>query len=317
MSIRKRGDRYQVRVRLGGGERVERTLPAGATRPDAVALEAALRRRQVETAAGRPVRRLIDEALDQWVRTAAVNLKSYEKDLRYRIAVLREYTAGRALEDIPEIAEGIKRNGVESGLTPAAINRYLAILRRIANLAVRWGWTDLPLGKRVILLGGERQRDLYLTPVEVKALLEHVPDPEARDLILFASLTGMRRSEILSLKPEQLVDGAIILTSHTKSGRARMVPLPKQALVIARKRLPWTLTARSLTTRWEAARKAAGRPDVRLHDLRHSFASWLVQDGASMATIRDLLGHSSLAVTSRYAHLSRPDLVRAVSKLKV
>jgi site-specific recombinase XerD len=72
-----------------------------------------------------------------------------------------------------------------------------------------------------------------------------------------------------------------------------------------------------VTTHWQAARTAVGRPDVRLHDLRHSFASWLVKGGASMPTVRDLLGHSSLAVTSRYAHLSRPDLKRAVRKLKV
>jgi integrase len=317
MSIRKRGDRYQVRVRLGSGERVERTLPAGATRADAQTLEATLRRRQIDTAAGRPVRRLIDEALTHWVNTTAVRLKSYDRDLRYRIDVLRGYTAGRYLDEAPALAERIKSNGAESGLGPAAINRYLAILRRVCNLAVRWGWTDVPIGQRIVLLGGELRRDVYLTPAEVRVIIDKIADPVVRDFAIFAVLTGMRRSEILRLLPEHLVDGAILTTSQTKSARARMVGLPPQALRIAQDRLPWSVTARYITSQWEAARKAAGRPDVRLHDLRHAHATWLVQGGAPLTVVRDQLGHSSLAVTSRYSHAARPDIKRAVRRLKV
>jgi len=317
MSIRKRGDRFQVRVRLGGGQRVERTLPPGATRADALALETSLRRRQIEAASGQRIRRLIDEAIEQWVASSAVHLKSYQGDLRYRIAVLREYTAGRYLDDIPAVAEAIKANGVRTGLSAAAINRYLAILRRLGNLAVRWGWTDVPLGQRVVLLAGERQRDVYLTPAEVRAIIDRIADPAVRDLAIFAVLTGMRRSEILRLRPEHLVDGAILTTSVTKSARARVVGLPPQALRIAQERLPWTVTARYITSQWQAARRAAGRPDVRLHDLRHAHATWLVQGGAPLTVVRDQLGHSSLAVTSRYSHAARPDIKRAVRKLKV
>lgn len=66
-----------------------------------------------------------------------------------------------------------------------------------------------------------------------------------------------------------------------------------------------------------AASARAATADVRLHDLRHTYASWLAQDGASMAAIRDLLGHSSLSVTSRYAHLARPDLEGVTKGLRV
>ena len=91
--------------------------------------------------------------------------------------------------------------------------------------------------------------------------------------------------------------------------------MPPRAARIAAKRVPWTVGVRTLRRVFEAARDAAGLPGVRFHDLRHTYASWLVQGGASMASVRDLLGHSSLAVTSRYAHLSRPDLVAAVANL--
>lgn len=314
MSIRKRGDRYQVRVRLGSGRRIERTLPAGAKRTDALAVEAEIRRRHLDALAGRDAERLIEEALQRW-EPAARLMKSYEKDLQYRIKVLREeYTAGRRLDEIPDVAEKLKAAGLKAGAAPATINRYLSILRRLGNLAVRWGWTDRPLGQRVDLLPGEAQRHRYLTGTEVDALVKAC-DPEAGDLILFAAMTGLRRSEILRLTPDMIRDGHVLLDAKTKSGKPRAVPLPPQAARIAQERLPWSVTAKTLRTAFEAARAAAGLPDVRFHDLRHTYASWLAQDGASMAMIRDLLGHASVQTTSRYAHLGRRDLIEATRRV--
>lgn len=315
MAIRKRGDRYQVRVRLGSGRRIERTLPAGAKRTDALAVEAEIRRRHLDALAGRDADRLIEEALQRW-EPAARLMKSYRKDLQYRIKVLREeYTAGRRLDEIPDVAEQLKAAGLKAGAAPATINRYLSILRRLGNLAVRWGWTDRPLGQRVELLAGEVQRHRYLTGAEVDALVTACTDPEAADLILFAALTGLRRSEILRLTPDMIRDGHALLDAQTKSGKPRAVPLPPQAARIAQERLPWSVTAKTLRSAFEAARKAAGLPDVRFHDLRHTYASWLAQDGASMAMIRDLLGHASVQTTSRYAHLGRRDLIEATRRV--
>lgn len=315
MAIRKRGDRWQVRVRLGGGRRVERTLPAGAKRADALAVEAEIRKRHLDTLAGRDPDRLIEEALRQW-EPAAKLLKSYEKDLRYRIRVLREeYIAGKRLDEIPDVAETIKATGLKGGAKPATINRYLSILRRLGNLAVKWGWTDKPLGQRVELLGGESQRHRYLTGPEVERLVKACDDPEAADLILFAAFTGLRRSEILRLTPDMIRDDHALLDATTKSGKPRAIPLPPQAARIAQARLPWSLTARSLRKHFVAAREAAGLADLRFHDLRHTYASWLAQDGASMAMIRDLLGHASMQTTSRYAHLGRQDLIEATRRV--
>lgn len=318
MPIRKRNGRYQVRVGLGGQRRIERTLPAGATRTDAQALEARLLRERVDTATGRAApRHLISDALDRWEQTEASRLKSYHRDLRYRIGVVRTWIAGRALDDIPEVAEKIKAQGAQAGMSAAGINRTLSILRRIGNLAVRWGWTDKPLGQRVSMVPGEAVREVYLTRDQVRAVLAEIREAEVRDFVLFAALTGMRRGEILSLRPEQVQGSAVVLTSATKSGRPRYVPMPRQAARIAAKRLPWTVTARHITTVWERARKAAGMPGLRLHDIRHSFATWLASSGTPMTVIRDILGHSSLAVTSRYSHAARPDLHAAVAKLRV
>ena len=314
MPVRKHGRRWQVRVSVGSGRRVERTLPVGATRADALALEAALRRRQIEIASGQQPGRLIDEALTQWVESSAKHLKSYASDLRYRIDVLRQYTAGKTLDDLPDVAEAVKRAGTDAGLAPASINRYLAILRRLGNLAVRWGWTDRPLGKRVVLLGGEARRDVYLTPPQVRALAKAAGGAEG-DAILFAALTGLRRAELLRLTPDMIRDDVILLDSATKSGKPRAVPLAPEAARIARKRLPWSVTHKTLRNRFEAAREAVGQPGVRFHDLRHAFGSWLASAGVPLTSVRDLMGHSSLAVTSRYAHVAAPHLREAIDRL--
>lgn len=317
MAIRKRGDRFQVRVRLGSGRRIERTLPAGAKRVDAVAVENEIKRRHLDTLAGRSPDRLIEEALTRW-EPAARSLKSYQKDLRYKIAVLREhYIAGKRLDEIPDVAEAVKKAGLSAGANPATINRYLSILRKLGNLAVQWGWTDRPLGQRVLLLSGETQRHRYLTPDEVRRLIAATDDTEAGDIILFAVLTGLRRSEIMRLTPGMIRDGHVLLDATTKSGKPRAVPMPPQAARIAQERLPWSLTLRMLSSRFVAARAGAGLPDVRFHDLRHTYASWLAQGGSSLAMIRDLLGHASMQTTSRYAHLARSDLMRATKKLRV
>lgn len=314
MSIRRKGNRWEVRVWVGGGRRVERTLPPKASRADARAFETQIRRAQIDLAVGRKPARLIDEALDQWIAVGADKLKSWTRDLKFRFAVLREYTAGKYLVDIMDVAERIKRDGQKEGLHPASINRYVALLRRVGNLAERWGWTDLPLGRRVQLLPEHSERHVYLTVPQVKALAAKA-DPLTRDMILFAALSGLRLAEMLALQSAQVADGLLLLDSNTKSGRPRGIPLPPEAARIAAKRLPWGISRYQLRDRFIAAREASGMPHVRWHDLRHTYASWLVQAGQPLTAVRDLLGHSSLSVTTRYAHLAPVHLVDAVATL--
>ena len=314
MSIRKHGNRWQVRVRVGSGRRIERSLPAGATRADAQALETRIRQQIIASATGRVDHYTIDDAIDRWVESGAQALKSWQRDLRYRIGILRDYTAGQPLAALPEVADRIKSAGQKSGLSAAAINRYVALLRRVGNLAERWGWTDAPLGRRVILLPEHSERHVYLTADQVRRLQQHA-DPLTADMIAFAVLTGLRRSELLALQPHHVQGTVLALDARTKSGRPRGIPLPPEAAKIARKRLPWGVAYWQLRDRFEAARKGAGMSRVRWHDLRHTYASWLAQKGQPLTAIRDLMGHSSLAVTNRYAHLAPGHLREAVASL--
>lgn len=315
MPIRKVGNRWQVRVSIGNRQRLERTLPPGASRDDARQLEAQVSRAQIDAAIGKKPRYLIDDVLDQWQKTGAEKLKSWPKSLKYRFQVLRDsYTQGQRLDQLVEVAERIKSDGQRDGINPITVNRYVAILRRCGNLAEQWGWTDLSIGRRVKLLPENSSRHVYLTPEAVESIASKA-DPLVADMIRFAALTGLRRGEMLPLRPEQIRDGLVILGTDTKTGKPRGVPLTPQAAQIAAKRLPWGIGEYVLWERFVKARTAAGQPQVRWHDLRHTYGSWLMVGGLEPVKVRDLMGHSSLAVTNRYSHTSPEHLMGALKVL--
>jgi integrase len=295
MSVRRVGNRWQVRLRVGGGKRIERTLPPGASRNDALAVENTIRRAQIDILAGRKPDYPIDAALDRWLSEEVRHQKSAQRT-RQRVNVLREFTKGKSLKDLQAVASQLKTADAK----PATINRYLSVLRRIGNLAEEWGLVDR--APKITLLEERNERHVYLTAEEVESLARACRDPEVGDFIRLAALTGLRRSELLGLKK---IDGAFIrLDARTKTGRPRAIPLTREALRIAQDRIPWTIDAGTLRREFERARKALGRPDWHLHDLRHSFASFIVQGTGNMKLAKELLGHTTMAMTDRYAHLS-------------
>nr|WP_244964805.1 site-specific integrase [Halomonas kenyensis] len=151
----------------------------------------------------------------------------------------------------------------------------------------------------------KNERHVYLTIEQVSQLLQAIPDHSIveKRVIALAALTGLRQGELLALDPQNVQGGRILLRpDQTKSGKARVVPVPEDARAWLEE-LPFATTYHRLRTVWEHARQSVGRPDLRFHDLRHSYASMLAQAGESMTTVRDLLGHSSLIVTSRYSHV--------------
>lgn len=257
----------------------------------------------------RAPRRTFGEALRRWLTSDAKTLKSYNNIVDKATLVDRHLNAVW-LTDVPDAAQRMKGVFIAQGLKPATINRRLAIVRRVLNLSYsEWGWLDRPLGKKIMTLSGEESRHEYLTAAEIVALADAAGP--ARNAILFLAYTGLRRSELLRVTDSDRRDGMLVLSSNTKSGKPRAIPLPQ---IIQDIPLPITLRAHTLRKHFEEARVAIGRPTLRLHDLRHSYASLLIQAGVGLAVVRDLLGHAHLGVTSRYTHLENSHLVQAVEK---
>ncbi len=150
---------------------------------------------------------------------------------------------------------------------------------------------------------------------EAAQLIQACQEP-FRSLVITALHTGMRRGEILNLTWDQinLTQGVIPLT-ETKNGEARKIPINetvRSVLVGLRTRMdvPWVFQDDSgkkfkvTRKRFKAACRRIGLTDFHFHDLRHIFASWLVMAGVLLATVSKLLGHKSIRMTIRYAHLS-------------
>lgn len=308
MPIRKRRAGWQVDVRVDG----RRTRQTVTTKEIAIELERRLRDDDSRAKAGLQPHRTLADALAEYLTTSATALKTYE-DLLYIQRVIRPFL-NRPLDRIADAAADIIRAGNAKGRTPARINRHLALLRRIGNLAMVWGWTDTPVGKRVQMLPERNERHVYLTPDQVEALAAACATDGARDAIRLAAYTGLRRGELLALEPSHWRDGALWLAT-SKSGRPRRVPVPPFIHDIC-ERLPLRTTVNYLRGDFERARLAVGLTDVRFHDLRHTYASLLIQAGVDLRAVKDLMGHSTMQMTSRYAHLEDRHLTKAVKKIQ-
>jgi integrase len=229
--------------------------------------------------------------------------------------------------------DGLHRKITKSGSTYAA-NRCVAVLSKMFSLAIRWGWrSDNPC--RGIEKNKEFHRRRYLSGHELvrltKALAKH-EDRDAADAIRLLLLTGARRGEVLSMKWADVEDGVWSkLPSSTKQEEHHQVPLSAPALQLLadiKKRQRRRGVSKfvfpgdganghrvELKKDWAQLTKVAGIEALRIHDLRHSYASQLVSGGASLALVGALLGHSNPNTTARYAHLMRDPLKEATEKV--
>lgn len=301
MSIRKRGSRYIVDVKVHG----RRARQAARTRAKARDLEGRLRADlQAIPARG------LEDALADYLTSEAKALRD-GKGLATNARALRPYLSGHTLDDAPAVAAAMRKAWLGDGLKPATINRRLALLRRLCNVAFQWGWTDKALGKRIKLLPENNERHVYLDPAQVEAIASRMP--LAGDLVRFTAYTGLRLGEVMGLTQANIQGRAVVLYA-TKSGKPRSVPVPKRIQHLL-KRIPWQVTETVRRNEWEAARAAAGLAHVHWHDLRHTYASWLAKRGLSDREMGELLGHQSAQMVKRYAHLRTGHLAKRVSSL--
>lgn len=206
--------------------------------------------------------------------------------------------------------------------TPIRANRMGEVLRKMFTLAMEWGWrTDNPaqgFHRRI-----EQARERFLSQDELTRLatvLDGAEDQRAAGIIRMCMLTGARVGEVRTARFEQFnLDYAIWSkpAATTKQRKIHRVPISQDVAAIVRLRLeavprgtPWLFPGeavgqpvKEIRRFWMRVQKEADLADVRIHDLRHTFASLLVSGGASLEMIGKLLGHSQMQTTQRYAHL--------------
>lgn len=260
-------------------------------------------------ASGKQPERKITDAIDRWQVEHLPRLRS-EKKTNSHVRALYPYVKGRKLSEIAQVWAEIK--AAEIGKAPATVNHKGRILRQISRMAWReWGWLERPAA---IGLLPEKPRETFLTLDQVEALARACPNAAAGDYVRLAAYTGIRRGHLLRLTAHDVRGGFIHLDRTSKTRTLQLVPLhPKVAGIAAR--LPLGASDDQVRDSWAKAREACGLQHVRWHDLRHTCASWLVQAGVPLHTVSEVLGHSSMAMTRRYAHLSPEHLSDAIKKM--
>ncbi len=211
-------------------------------------------------------------------------------------------------------------------IAKATINRELATLKAFFNMAIRDGKTDVNPVKEVKFFKEDNKKERILTPEEIQRLLAEC-NGHLRPIVQIALNTAMRLREILYLKWCNVdFNRNIIVVTKTKSKKNRNVPmngLVTETLQGIERKSEYVFCDpktgepyHSIKTTFGKALKRAGLVGVRFHDLRHSAASMMVESGVDLATVKEILGHSSIEMTMRYTHPTTEGKMNAVKALE-
>jgi integrase len=332
--------RWRFRLYAAGrkdGPRKQVTLKKGTTHADALRLyRAAVARAAAMSSRPVPRRLTMKAALEDYLGTREARLskgsaRNYEIYVRLHLAPF----FGEKPLDLLRAAdvEAYQKARTEEHAAPGSVNDETSLLRSMLRKAVAWNWIErdpLPPGS-FDPLPDERGRVDYFAPEEWRAFLAAVDD-DVRPAFRALLYTGSRLNEVLSLTwgDVDIPGRKVTFTMRKVKGRLKSQRM-SAALAEVLEALPRGTPAAHVFTRadgtpwpdymvksrfYSAATKAETRETLSVHAIRHTFASWLAIDGVPLRTIAELLGHTSVAMTFRYAHLSPAHLQEAVERIE-
>lgn len=264
--------------------------------------------------------RTLRELVEQWYKLHGKTLNDGKRryKLLHRMTDALNNPVARTLTDAQFASYRESRIGEVSTTTA---NREHSYLRAVFNELKRLGVVKYENPLTHIRQFKEREGELrFLTADEIKRLLSICAFSSNRSLLYVVKVclaTGARWSEAESLKASQIIESKITFL-NTKSGKNRTVPI-SQELNYELMELERVGDERMFLSSLSAFRKAIGKAQIQLprgqmsHVLRHSFASYFVMNGGNIVVLRDILGHSTITTTMRYAHLAPDHLSDAVS----
>ncbi|HBH25846.1 MAG TPA: integrase [Rhodospirillaceae bacterium] len=331
---------YRARVRLKGHPAQSATFDRKTdARRWIASTEAAIREgRHFKTSEAK--RRTLAEAIDRYAREVLPRKPKSGPKQAQQLDWWRAQIGAYALADVTtatlsECRSKLLAEPAPGGRarTPATANRYMAALSHVLTIAAReWEWIETNPCARLARLSEPRGRVRFLDDGERARLLaacKASPSAHLYPVVVLALSTGARLNEVLGLRWPQVDVGAGRIVLHdTKNTERRVLPLAGHAREVIRE---WGRVRRvdtdllfpnslhpdrpiDIRGPWNTALAKAGIADFRFHDLRHSAASYLAMNGATLAEIAEVLGHKTLQMVKRYAHLSE---ARCVSRAHV
>lgn len=254
--------------------------------------------------------------------------KRGETFYKYTVRVLKRHFGEVMLSEIGPAEVDAFMAERRTEVKTATANRSLAVLKHMFKLAMRWGHLVKNPAAGVMREREPRGRESFLTEDQASTLIRETP-AWLRPLIVTALHTGARQGELLALTWGDVdLDRETLTFTRTKNGEPRVVRM-SQTVKATIEDLPRGLPAArvfrnqsgspihrdGLTWSFRRAVRLAGLEGFRFHDLRHSAASFLVQAGVPLNTVREILGHRSLGMTLRYAHLAPDHQADAVAAM--
>jgi integrase len=255
-----------------------------------------------------------------------LNLKPFFRN-RYLSSIGAEMAESYKAQRLAMAKKNVAQGQPKRKISPATVNRELALLKTIFSKAVEWGRIPANPLVKVKKFREDNIKERILTPEETGRLIG-AAKARLRPILTIALNTGMRRNEILSLRWQDVNFAANYIQiepARAKSGKGRKVPIndlvistlramPKRhALVFYN---PETrASVQDVKGSFKSACRRAGIKGLRLHDLRHTAATRMIEAGVDIATVSKILGHASIQMTMRYCHPTPENMRRAVDKL--
>ncbi|MBA4111529.1 MAG: integrase [Leptothrix sp. (in: Bacteria)] len=289
---------------------------------------------QAEEKARKAVITLDDFMTDHYLPFVMPRKRSWRRDEElYRIRIKDPFGHLRLNQLDRKALQTFHASLLKKNLSPASCDHHIKLLRYALNMAVEWEMLAVNPVKGIKLFNADNKVEHYLNDEQLERLL-HVLRTDANRTVCFICMwllsTGARLNEALQATHSQIdATNRIwrIPAANSKSGRGRVVPLNDSALYVLaqlgnehshlfinkKTKLPYT----TIMKVWDRLRTTAGVPHIRIHDLRHGYASLLINGGRSIYEVSQILGHADVKVTQRYAHLSNKTLQEAANTASV
>ncbi len=287
-------------------------------------------------------RRTIADMIDRYLAETLPN-KKQNKDQSHtknRLVWWREQIGDYSLDSVtPGVISDQKsrllarKNRYGNTLSQATINRYLAAISHVFKTAKNdWHWIDKSPVANVSRGAESKGRIRFLDEDERNRLLEACRESQSEDLytiVVLALSTGMRKGEILGMTWRNVdLTRRLIILEDTKNDERRAVPIVSHALQLIKEKnkvrridTDYVFPAKSknvpmnFDTAWRQAMKRADIENYRFHDNRHSAASYLLSQGATLGQLAEILGHKTLQMVKRYSHLTQDHATKLVEDM--
>lgn len=330
---------YRVRVRLKGYPPQTATFKRKTDAAQwAVHTESAIREgRHFKTREAK--KHTLDKLIDRYIENVLPTKTDSQKFIQNQKAQLEWWRSKLGYYVIADVTPALvaeyrdKISTKDKKHSPSTINRYLAALSHVFTVAVNeWGWAEDNPVRKVTKMREPRGRVRFLSDEEREKLLEACkvhPNKSLYVVVVLAISTGARLMEVMSLKWQDVdLKTKRVILHDTKNGERRVLHLAGLAFDLVEKHhkdrdkesaLVFPGRSKEIPMKidkfWQEAIKAAELENFRFHDLRHSAASYLAMNGASLAEIAEILGHKTLQMVKRYAHLSEAHTSKVVASM--